>query len=161
MQLVNRLAENRVLWLSFTATLLITLAFPVLIRIWDLVLLDGIADPDEARRVIAAMDAQQKMVHAWITATADVAYPLAYGALFVGSARRFFPQIGWLLAVPSMVLVPIDLAEGVVQILALTEVTDWLGAKAFLTSLKQVLFVWGLAVTLCGWIRWSGSRLFG
>ena len=161
MQLVARLTETSVLWFSFVATVLITIAFQVVIVVWDLVLLDGIADPEQARAAIAGMSEYQRNVHAWLTGTLDVVYPIAYGALFIGSAYRFFPRLGWLLAIPTFVLVPVDLVEGVVQVLALTEVADWVSSKAILTSLKQILFLAGFLITVCGWARWATSRLFG
>jgi len=154
MNLKSKLSETRVLWLSFAATLLITIAFPVVVSTWGLTLLDAISNPDAARTAIAAMSEPQRHVHAWMTATLDVAYPFAYASLFFGSAHKFFPKIGWLLSIPAVLLLPIDLVEGVIQIMALTDVADALSLKAVLTTSKQVLFLTGIVFTIAGWIKW-------
>ena len=135
------LAETRSLWIAFVATILITIAFPVTASIWGLSFIDALSDPTEVRQAIAGMTPDQRIVHAWITATLDVAYPLAYGALFVGSAYAFYARVGRFIAIPLLVVVPVDLLEGVVQVLALTDTADWIDAKAILTPLKTVLFL--------------------
>ena len=56
---------------------------------------------------------------------------------------------------------PTDLLEGVVQVLALTDVTDWVDAKAILTPLKTILFLLGLVTTIIGWVIWLVGRLRG
>jgi len=154
MTYVKRLSETRALWLSFSATILITLAFQLIARQFELVLLDTLTDPDEVRSAIAAMTGKQRELHALVTATLDVAYPAAYGALFIGSAFRFFPSWGFVLSIPAMVCIPVDLTEGVVQVLALVGDTDWVSAKTILTPLKQVLFLTGLLITMAGWVKW-------
>lgn len=153
------LRQPAVLWLGFVGTVLCTLAFPVLSEHYGLTLLDGIADPDESRVLIAGMSAGQRSAHAWITATLDVLYPLVYGVLFAGSALSFFGRWGRLLAVPILVLVVVDLLEGVVQVLGLVGTVDWLAAKAVLTPAKMALVYYGLALTLIGWSRWLVRRL--
>ena len=125
---------------------------------FGLILLDAISDPGQSRAATASMSNSQRTLHAWVTGTLDVAYPAAYGALFVGSAYRFFPKIGGWLAAPTLLLVPIDLVEGVVQILGLTDVVDWLDSKAFLTPAKLLLFYLGLLMTVCGWVSWLVRR---
>jgi len=62
------------------------------------------------------MSVDERIVHAWVTATLDVAYPLAYGALFIGSAFKFYNNFGWLIAYPFFVLISTDLLEGFVQL---------------------------------------------
>lgn len=159
MTYIKRLSETRVLWLSFSATILITVAFQVLVRQFDLVLLDTLSDPDEIRSAIAAMTEKQRELHAFLTATLDVAYPAAYGAFFIGSAYKYFPAWGFVLAVPAMVCIPVDLAEGVVQVFALVGNIDWLSAKAILTPLKNSLVLTGILITMAGWVRWFICRV--
>lgn len=159
MNLKTTLTETKTLWISFIATILLTIAFQAAIFIWDLRLLDAISDPSKARRAISTMSSAQCIIHAWITATLDVAYPIAYGALFIGSGYKFYGKFGWLVASPMLVLVPIDLIEGVVQVLALTEVVDWIDAKAYLTPIKTILFLLGILTTVFGWIIWFLGRI--
>ena len=154
MTLKTTLTKPTTLWISLIATIVLTVAFQIAIRIWDLTLLDTISDPVEARLAISTMSLEQNIIHAWITATLDVAYPIAYGALFIGSAYKLYGKFGWLVALPIFVLVPIDLLEGVVQVLALTDVADWLDAKAYLTPIKTILSLFGAFTTVTGWIIW-------
>lgn len=158
MKLGSALSQPRTLWLTFIAVLIITAAFPMAADIWNLSFLDAMSDPDEVRATIASMSSDQRVAHAWITATLDVLYPLAYGALFVGSAYAFYGRFGWLIALPFFVLVPVDLLEGVVQVLALNGVADWVDAKAVLTPLKTGLFLFGVLITVVGWVIWLFRR---
>ena len=85
-----------------------------------------------------------------MTGTLDVAYPLAYGALFLGATLRFFPGRGPVLTIPILIGVPADVLEGLVQILALAGWADWLVAKAVLTPVKGGAFVYGAGMALLG-----------
>ena len=153
------LTKTSTLWALFTATILITLSFPLVSRLWDLTLIDAISSPNLVREVMAGMTVGQKVAHAWVTATLDVAYPIVYGGLFAGVALRFFPVNGRYLSIPALLVIPVDLAEGIVQVLALTETIDWLMLKAFLTPLKMILFLTAFAISLTGWSKWLYFRL--
>ena len=144
------LREGRVLLVALVATVLLTALFPVVAGHFGLTLLDAVADPAEARALITGLTGEQRQAHAWITGTLDVAYPLAYGALFLGAALRFFPRKGVLLAIPILIGIPADFLEGLVQILALTGQVDWLAAKAVLTPVKGGTFVYGAVLALLG-----------
>jgi hypothetical protein len=146
----RQLREGRVLLVALMATVVLTALFPVVAGHFGLTLLDAIADPTEARALIEGLTREQRQAHAWITGTLDVAYPLAYGALFLGAMLRFFPRQGPLLAIPVLIGVPADLLEGLVQILALTGQADWLAAKAVLTPVKGGAFVYGAVLALLG-----------
>lgn len=159
MKYYEKLSGTRFLWITFTATLICTIAFKFVAARFDLVLIDKIIDPDQTRAAISTMSDSQRTVHTWVTGTLDVLYPLVYGAFFIGTAYRFIPKIGTWLAAPIFILVPVDLAEGMVQILGLTGVVDWLNAKFFLTSLKNVLFGYGLLLTASGWAAWISSKV--
>lgn len=158
---MRKLAETRSLWIAFVSTILLTIAFPLAASVWGITFIDAISDPAEVRQAISAMSAGQRVVHAWITATLDVAYPLAYGSLFAGSAVAFYGRFGRFIAAPLLVVVPVDLLEGVVQVLALTDVADLIDAKAVLTPLKTVLFLLGFATTVIGWVIWLARRIQG
>ena len=146
----RQLREGRGLLAALVATVVLTALFPVVAGHFGLTLLDAIADPTEARALIEGLTSEQRQAHAWITGTLDVAYPLAYGALFLGAMLRFFPRRGPLLAIPVLIGVPADLLEGLVQILALTGQADWLAAKAVLTPVKGGAFVYGAVLALIG-----------
>ena len=146
----RQLKERRVLLVALVATLVLTALFPVIAGHFGLTLLDAVADPTEARALVEGLTKEQRQAHAWITGTLDVAYPLAYGALFLGATLRFFPRKGALLAIPILIGVPADFLEGLVQLLALTGQVDWLAAKALLTPVKGGAFVYGAAMALLG-----------
>ena len=122
---------------------------------------DSISDPDEVRAAIAAFTSEQKVAHAWITATVDVLYPLVYGLLFAGVALRFFPAAGIWIALPGLLAIPVDLIEGVVQVLALLDVQDFVDAKAVLTPTKSFLFIAGFLISLAGWAKWLYLKVRG
>jgi len=115
-----------------------SIGFGVIMGMWKFVLIDEISNPDTVREMIAGMSSSQRSVHAWTTATLDIAYPLTYGPLFAGLSLRVFKSI---FAVPALATMPVDLAEGVVQVLALTgnDAVIWL--KAYVTPLKLGLFL--------------------
>ena len=146
----RQLREGRGLLAALVATVVLTALFPVAAGHFGLTLLDAVADPTEARALIEGLTREQRQAHAWITGTLDVAYPLAYGALFFGATLRFFPRKGALLAIPILIGVPADFLEGLVQILALTGQVDWLAAKAVLTPVKGGAFVYGAVMALLG-----------
>lgn len=153
------LANRRSLWIAFVSTILITIAFPVAASIWGISFIDAMSDPAAVRRAITDMTPDQRVVHAWVTATLDVAYPLAYGALFIGSAYAFYERFGRYIALLLLAVVPTDLLEGVVQVLALTDTADFVDAKAILTPLKTGLFLLGLVTTVSGWVIWTVRRI--
>jgi hypothetical protein len=156
---LEKITTTSALWLLFIATLSITAGFPAISNVWGVIFIDGISSPDEVRIVIAQMTAEQKIVHAWATATLDVAYPLAYGLFFAGTALRFFTKYGLYLAALPLIAIPVDLIEGVVQILALTNTADFVGAKAILTQVKFILFIAGFLISVVAWVKWAYLKL--
>lgn len=110
-------------------------------RWYDFHLIDEMREPDKIRAHIAAFSEQQKQVHIWVTAKLDVTYPLVYGGLFVGLVWRFLGPPGRLLALPGLAVIPIDLTEGVIQIMALSGNDAVVDHKAWVTPIKLGLFV--------------------
>ena len=145
----------------FLASVLITFLFPLLSAQTGLVFLDGLSNPSDARSLMGSWTDGERSLHALITATLDVLYPLVYGAWFAGSALCFYRRAGVWLAWVFAVLVGVDLLEGVVQVLALLDIADWLVAKQWLTPTKFLLFFLGLAVTAGGWLLWLIARFRG
>lgn len=158
MSFLDKLATTRNLWLLFAATIVITFSFPMLAQMFALSFVDAVSDPAVTRQMIEGFSAEQRTAHAWITATVDVAYPLAYGGFFAASARCFFPNMSFLVW-PGLIVIPVDCLEGLVQVLALIDVVDWVDAKALLTPLKFGLFYISFGITLVGWITWVYRRV--
>ena len=139
--LKNFLTKTPVLWILAVVMILIGMSFGYVSQVYEINLLDEISDPERVRSSIAAMSEEQKRVHLWTTGVLDVAFPLAYGGLFVGLAWRFLGAAGPLLALPGLAVIPIDLTEGVVQIMALGGNNDVVVHKAWVTPLKFGLFL--------------------
>ncbi|MEO0449593.1 MAG: hypothetical protein AAFZ74_04625 [Pseudomonadota bacterium] len=150
------LTKTPVLWLLFGGFVLQSVCFGVIMAIWDFTVIDEMSDPEKVRGHIAAMSETQRHVHAWTTATLDVAYPLTYGALFAGLALTRFPSI-W--AAPAIAVIPVDLAEGVVQVMALLGNDQLIELKAILTPLKLVLFGIAAFIALAAFLLAVRSRL--
>ena len=125
-----------------------TAMFGVVMAIWDFSIIDEMSDPVVIAAHIDAMTPTQRNVHSWMTGTLDVAYPLAYGAFFVGMALRFFGRWRALLALPGVMVVPVDLTEGVIQILALQGMDGIVWAKAYITPLKLYLWFAALGISI-------------
>ncbi len=144
----NWLTRSSTLWILFAAFVLISLAFGVVMMTWEFVMIDEMSNPEAIRTHLASMTQEQKNVHLWTTATLDVLYPFAYGLLFAGMALRFFGPLGPLLAAPSFLVIPFDLAEGAVQVLTLSGDDRLLWLKVYVTPIKLGLFLFGLFATL-------------
>jgi len=147
------LTKPTTLWILFGLFILETIGFVAIMAIWDFEVIDEISDPEKVRQHIAEMSAAQRSVHAWMTATLDVAYPLTYGPLFAGLALRVFKPV---FAVPAIAVIPTDLAEGIVQVMALIGSIDLIWSKAYLTPLKLALFFIAIAIALAA--LWIGFR---
>ena len=83
-----------------------------------------------------------------MTATLDVTYPLIYGGLFTGLIWRFFGAAGPLLAIPALLVIPIDLTEGAVQLLLLNGNDAAADHKLWVTPIKLGLFVFAAVLAL-------------
>ena len=137
------LTKSSTLWILFMLFVLETIAFGVIMYIWDFHVIDEMSNPDAIRQHIEEMSTLQRQVHAWTTATLDVAYPLTYGPLFAGLALR---SLRPLYALPAVTVIPVDLIEGAVQVLALTGTQDLIWLKAYVTPTKLVLFIAAMAI---------------
>lgn len=146
----NFLTKTTTLWITFLAAMLMTLAFGLVMQIWQFTIIDEMYVPEQISAHVGAMTPEQRTVHIWMTATLDVAYPFVYGSFFIGVALRFFDKFGPWLAVPSIAVIPIDLTEGLVQILILNGNEHVIWLKAIVTPVKLGLFFVGLGIAVTG-----------
>lgn len=147
--MIETLKRPRTLWILFGLVIAQTIGFGIIMHIWEFALVDEMSDPDAIRAHIGAMTDLQRTVHAWTTATLDVAYPLTYGPLFAGLTLRAFDAR---FALPAWLVIPTDLSEGVVQVLAMSGNLDPLWLKAWLTPAKLVLFLLAMLIAIAALI---------
>ncbi|MEP6342880.1 MAG: hypothetical protein ABJ275_06145 [Maricaulaceae bacterium] len=140
----------------FILFVLESLAFAVVMAVWDFQIIDEMSDPTLIKAHIEAMSEGQRAVHAVMTGTLDVAYPLTYGALFAGVALKVFRPT---FTVPSLLVVPVDLTEGVVQVMALNGDMSGLWLKSYVTPLKLILFVGAIVIAILALIKLWKARL--
>ena len=153
------LTRPRTLWLSFSATLLLTLVFVAVMAMWDFTVIDEMSDPETVRAHVEAMTPLQRRVHIRLTATADLLYPFAYSTFFAGMALRWLGRAGPLFAVVAFLVVPFDLLELVAQVRILGGDFAWLPVKAVATPIKLALYLPALAATLVAAAVAARSRL--
>nr|WP_298930275.1 hypothetical protein [uncultured Erythrobacter sp.] len=152
------LAHPPMLWSNFIATLALTAVFGAVMHFWDVVIIDEMYDAGAILAHIADLTPKQRSVHAWLTGSVDVLYPLVYGGFFIGVALKAFGRTGIWWAIPSALVIPVDLFEGFTQIMLLNGHTEYIHAKVAATPIKLVLFVAGLAITSGGLFQIFRSR---
>ncbi len=153
--MVQILTRTRTLWILFAVFVVETLAFGIVMAVWDFTIIDEMYDPDKIREHIAAMSEVQRHAHAWMTATLDVAYPLTYGALFTGMALRAFKPV---FAFPALAVIPTDLTEGFIQVQAMLGNESLIWLKAYVTPAKLVLFTVAIIIALASLVTQIRAR---
>jgi len=149
MPTISQLAQTKTIVILFVLTCLLTAVFQLIVFHFDLAPLDDIIPQDAARQAIQGMSATQISAHSWLTGVVDVFYPLVYSSFFAGLIYRLFPVNGKSLALLPLAIIPIDLLEGLIQLLALNQLADLLAIKTYVTGFKFLLL--GLSVVLVGW----------
>ena len=163
--ILDRFAPTRArtLWALFILFIVLGALFGLAMTIWDFHIIDEMWNGPAILSHIEAMSPLQRRVHVWVTATLDVAYPLTYGVMLAGLARKAFAPGGggalWLL-LPAWLCIPVDLIEGLSQVMLLTGHEAWIGVKVIATPIKLALFITasllGLAAaSRLAWQRWG------
>ena len=151
---------TRGLWAAFGVFVGLNLVFLAVMQGYGFVIIDEMWQPATVAAHVEAMSDTQRRAHAWLTGTADVAYPFAYAALLGGLAVRAFPDHEWL-AFPILLCVPVDLIEALSQVMILTgaDMDPWLAVKSIATPIKLVLFVAGVLIGLAAlFVLWRRRR---
>ena len=149
-RLFEFLSKPQILWTNFIAVLALAAGFVWVMAAYDFQIIDEMFNPKQILSHVEAMNAEQRLAHAWTTGTLDVLFPFAYGGLFIGLAIRYFEDFGPWLAASSVLVIPVDLIEGLVQILLLNGVHNIVWIKAVVTPLKLLLFQGGLVISCVG-----------
>ncbi|MCY4007080.1 MAG: hypothetical protein OXE84_09735 [Rhodobacteraceae bacterium] len=140
--ILERMACNRAIFLSFGASVALFLAFRwVHAGVGDGPLLDTLLNGSTTRSRLAEMSAQEINRHLIGTLTIDMLYPAAYGTLLAGLLFRLGGTWQTPLAILPLVGALLDVMENVVQAIALAGGPDLLDAKIILTGPKFAFFV--------------------
>lgn len=151
--LLDKLARTPIILTCLVAIIFISLRFWTLRQALDGQFLDMIMTGPAAEARLAEMNEAQRQAHFWGTLINDTLYPIAYGGFLAGLAARLAPlRERFLVVLPVLLAVILDLCENTVQMLALSGTVDLLAAKTVLTPAKfglilvAVLLVIGLAI---------------
>ena len=156
-------------WLTKTTTLaFLLLTFMALILGFSIfteatggIILDTIGPVSDTQALLASMSEAQKLAHFRLTLWLDMLFPLAYGGLFAGLTLRYFQTYGKWLVLPALLVIPVDITENVIQMLALSGSESLLGIKALLTPTKFILFQLSAGLALTSIIVAAARRLWG
>ncbi len=151
---LKALQHTQALWLLGVASLVMIALSDYLKWHWQLQLLDGIWNPLEARELVTQLNSEQKTDHLWFTTTVDIILPLVVAAFMAGATLRAFPRWGRYLAMAPLLAVPLDLSEGVIQVMVLTDTADWLAMKAYTSPVKSSGYLIGLIMVGLSLFKW-------
>ena len=145
---------NFALWFSFIAYMGMSIAFVVIMQVWDFWVIDEMFSKERILAHIEALSDKQRLVHVWTTATLDVAYPFAYGTFQAGMAYRYLGRWGRWVAPLGLICIPVDLIEGFAQVMLLTGSTEYISLKIVATPVKLALYFSSLGFAIV-----AGGRL--
>ncbi|MEL6662976.1 MAG: hypothetical protein AAFR33_08230 [Pseudomonadota bacterium] len=92
-------------------------------------------------------------IHLYLSAGVDMLYPLAYGIFVAGLCFRYGAPRGGLYALPILAAAGFDIAENVVQVIALTGDPEILALKTVLTPAKFGFAAIGSLIAIWLWAR--------
>ena len=134
------ITQTSVLLTLFAIFLAISIGFQFWKPLVGGTFLDSVASVPEVQNLLVKMSSAQKDSHFLMTLLLDMLYPLVYGSLFAGLTLRVFgSHVSWL-SIPAFIVIPVDLAENVIQLIALKGNEVLLPLKAVLTPVKFALF---------------------
>ena len=135
------ISRNWSLAFLLLATVVIGFCFELIRQRVGGTLLDAQMTAAAARETLLIMTADQKSAHFWGTVVADTVYPLAYGALFAGTAWRFAGRFRRWAVVPAIAAVGFDFLENTLHALALSGNETLLSLKDVITPAKFTLLL--------------------
>jgi len=156
--IADRLAGNKALTLSFILMVLCSLGFLVFTGAVGGQFLDMALNEQGAQATLASMTAEQKNNHFWVTVLLDSAYPLCYGAFYVGAIARLAGEHRRWAIWPNLIGIDCDYAENIVEAMALAGNPNWLWLKDFVTPVKMAALGIGLLFIIGFGIRALMSR---
>ena len=143
-----------VLWGLFIGAVVLMAGFVVWVPLIGGTGLDSVIAVDEVQSILLGMSDVQKNSHILMTLVLDMAYPFVYGLLFAGLILKFAGKPGIWLSIPAFAVIPVDICENLIQLMALSGNVSLLSVKAILTPVKFLLFFLSLLLAV-------GSLIFG
>ncbi len=143
-------------WMLFSVTIAIFVGFYFWKPFVGGTTLDNVCSLESMQLLLQNMTDVQKYFHIMMTLILDMIFPFVYGLLFADLILRFSGQKGVWLALPAFVVIPVDIAENIIQLMALTGNVTLLSVKVFLTPLKfglicfSILLIVGLLIKMFG-----------
>ncbi len=155
------LTKTSTLTLLLLTFMALILGFSIFTEATGGIILDTIGPVSDAQALLASMSEAQKLAHFRLTLWLDMLFPLAYGGLFAGLTLRYFQTYGKWLVLPALLVIPVDITENVIQLLALSGSESLLGVKALLTPTKFILFQLSAGLALISVLVAAARRLWG
>jgi len=156
--IADYLSSNKAIAISFVLMVLCGLGFGVFADSYGGVLMDLAMDEKGALATLASLTEKQQTSHFWVTVLLDSAYPLCYGAFFIGAIARLAGEHRVWAIWPNLIGVDCDFAENIVQAMALSGNPDWLWLKDFVAPVKMAALGIGLLLIIGFGIRAFLSR---
>ncbi len=157
----NGLTKTSTLTLLLLTFMALILGFSIFTEATGGIILDTIGPVSDAQALLASMSEAQKLAHFRLTLWLDMLFPLAYGGLFAGLTLRYFQTYGKWLVLPALLVIPVDITENIIQLLALSGSESLLGVKALLTPTKFILFQLSAGLALISVLVAAARRLWG
>jgi len=151
--IADYLSSNKAITISFVLMVLCGIGFGVFSGSYGGVLMDLAMDEEGALATLAGLTPEQKTSHFWVTVLLDSAYPLCYGAFFVGAIARLAREHRVWAIWPSLIGVDCDFVENTVQAMALSGNPDWLWLKDYVAPVKMAALAIGLLLIIGFGIR--------
>jgi hypothetical protein len=142
--------KSTLLWLLIISIILAIIIYAIA-QIWRISLLDCAITSSQVQAVINDLNDQQIIIHAWVSSTLDIIFPIVYGLFFIGCSLKAFPGRRYLI-MPGILASSADIFEGIVQSLFLFDVINLLVLKVILTPIKFTFFLTGASISLLGCI---------
>ena len=146
--MLSLLRDSKTIWILLAATVALAIGFQLATPLTGAALLDSSAALEDSQVLLQAMSAEQKRAHLWITVLLDVPFPFAYGGLFLGLCLRHGGKYALWLAAPAFLVIPVDLIENTVQVIALLGNESLLPTKEVLTPTKFTLVYTAAVIAL-------------
>ncbi|GEM_PF-398539 len=147
---VNFFKKSLVIWALFLSAVAVLVMMLLCNPAIGGVPLDSLATVTEVKAQLLAMTASERSAHFIMTLVLDTLFPLTYAGFFAATTLRYFKRCPRLLALPALLVIPVDLLENTTQLFALSGNESLLPIKAVVTPVKYGLFFVAATISVSG-----------